>query len=121
MVQDREHVRSAPRDLPEAVGEGSPQVAFGLALGGSGHEYDPWGFVRPLRAVSTVPAHRVGGRRYFWRACTRRLDRSADRARLLSDRVLLGWPLWNSRATGERPQRLAAGSFRSYRGGHFRH
>jgi hypothetical protein len=26
MVQDREHARSAPRDRPEAVGEGSPQL-----------------------------------------------------------------------------------------------
>src|SRR4029450_2570767 len=55
--------RSAARDRPEAVGEGSPQVVFGLAIGGSGNEYDPWSFVHPLRAVSAVPAYRVGGRR----------------------------------------------------------
>ena len=76
------------------------------------HEHDPWSFVCPLCAVSTVPAHRVGCGRRLWYAYTRRLDPSANRACLLSNRVFLDWPDRHGGPARERSEGLAAGSLR---------
>ena len=74
MVQDRSTPGPPRVTYLRLLGKAALRLSFGLALEDLVMSTTRWSLVRPLRAVSTVPTHRVGGRRRLWYARTRGLD-----------------------------------------------